>query len=88
MTPFAETAGAVNVSRRTSGTMRSENGALVSHETVTGNANGITAVRGTSRLLPDGRLHVKSSHLKDGKWVDGHEVSYTEDAKAVVRFRD
>jgi hypothetical protein len=39
-------------------------------------------------VLPDGRLHVKSRHLKDGQWVDGHEVYYAEDPKAVVRFKD
>jgi hypothetical protein len=45
-------------------------------------------VKASSRILPDGRLHVKSEHLKDGQWVDGHEVRYVEDPKAVVRFKD
>ena len=42
----------------------------------------------TSRILPDGRLHVKSRYLKDGKWADGHEIFYSVDAKAVVKFKD
>lgn len=72
----------------TSGTMRSEGGALVSYETVTGNSNGITAVRGTSRLLPDGRLHVKTEYEKDGQWTPGRDTYYSVDEKAVVRFKE
>ncbi|MGE0455103.1 MAG: hypothetical protein AB7O37_08640 [Vicinamibacteria bacterium] len=72
----------------TSGTMRGENGTLVSHETVTGNANGITAVRGTSRLLPDGRLHVKTEYQKGDQWTPGRDMHYVVDEKAVVRFKE
>jgi hypothetical protein len=72
----------------TTGTMQPEGGALHSHEVVRGTASGVREVKATSRVLPDGRLHVKSRHLKDGQWVDGHEVHYTEDPKAVVRFKD
>ncbi len=72
----------------TSGSMRGEDGALVSYETVTGNANGITAVRGTSRLLPDGRLHVKTEYQKDGQWTPGRDMHYVVDQKAVVRFKE
>jgi hypothetical protein len=72
----------------TTGSLEQGKGVLQFHEHVRGTAAGVREVRATSRLLPDGRLHVKSSHLKDGKWVDGHEVSYSEDAQAVVRFKD
>jgi hypothetical protein len=72
----------------TTGTMQLEGGALHSHEIVRGATSGVREVKATSRVLPDGRLHVKSQLLKDGQWVDGHEVHYTEDPKAVVRFKD
>jgi hypothetical protein len=72
----------------TSGAMRSEGGSLVSHETVTGNADGITAVRGMHQVLPDGRLHVKTEYQqKDGQWSPGRDMYYVVDEKAVVRFK-
>jgi len=72
----------------TTGSLAQGDGVLQFHEHVRGTAAGVREVKSASRVLPDGRLHVKSSHLKDGKWVDGHEVSYSVDAKAVVRFKD
>ena len=72
----------------TTGLLEPEAGGFKSHETVHGTAGGIREVEATSRLLPDGRLHVKSRYLKDGQWADGHEVHYSEDPKAVVRFKD
>jgi hypothetical protein len=72
----------------TTGTMRVEGGAIVSHEVVKGAAGGIAEVEATHRLLPDGRLHVKSRHLKNGRWEDGRETFYVEDPQAVVRFKE
>jgi hypothetical protein len=74
----------------TTGTVEpsAEKGVLQFHELVKGTATGPREVKSTSRILRDGRLHVKSQHLKDGQWVDGHEVRYVEDPKAVVRFKD
>lgn len=72
----------------TTGTLSVEKGVLTSHEFVKGNAEGIAEVKGASRLLPDGRLHVKTRYLKNGTWVDGREVYYVEDKAAVVRFKD
>ena len=43
---------------RTEGTMKIEDGALIGHETVTGNQQGVTEVRSTTRFLNDGRMHV------------------------------
>ena len=71
----------------TTGTFEAVDGTLVSHETVRGNADGISDVKGTSRLLPDGRMHVKTQYLKGGQWVDGRDAYYVEDAKAEVRFK-
>jgi len=72
----------------TTGTLETETGGFKARETVHGTASGPREVEATSRILPDGRLHVKSRYLKDGQWADGHEVFYTEDPKAVVRFKD
>jgi hypothetical protein len=72
----------------TTGTMRGENGALVTHERVKGAADGITEVRGTARVLPDGRLHVKTEYLKDGRWGPGRDMHYVEAPAAEVKFRD
>lgn len=72
----------------TTGTMKAEGGAIVSHEIVKGAAGGIAEVKATHRLLPDGRLHVSSRYLKNGEWVDGRETYYVEDPQAVVRFKE
>jgi len=72
----------------TTGTMSVEDGAIVFHEIVKGSAGGVTEVKATSRLLPDGRLHVKSRYLKNGQWEDGRETYYVEDPQAVVRFKE
>jgi hypothetical protein len=71
----------------TKGTMKFEGDMWVAQESVTGNANGITAVKSTSQVLPDGRLHTKSEYLKDDKWIKGHEVYYREDPQAKVIFK-
>jgi hypothetical protein len=72
----------------TTGTMRGEDGALVSHEQVKGGPDGITEVRGTFRLLSDGRLHVKTEYRKDGQWGPGRDMHYVEAPGAEVKFRD
>jgi len=73
----------------TTGTLAVEaGGGFKSLETVHGSAGGVSQVEATSQVLPDGRLHVKSRHLKDGQWVEGREVYYAVDASAVVRFKD
>jgi hypothetical protein len=72
----------------TTGTMRAESGGFVAHETVIGDADGITEVKSTSQVGPDGRLHVVSQYLKKGQWVDGRNMYYSEDKDAVVRFKE
>ena len=72
----------------TIGTLEPKWARLKSRELVHGTASGPSEVEATSRILPDGRLHVKSRYLKDGKWTDGHEVFYTVDPKAVVKFKE
>lgn len=70
----------------TKGTISFKENKLISSETVHGNANGVTHVRGTSELLPDGTFRVQTDHLKDGVWEFGREVNYVEDPNAQVRF--
>lgn len=71
----------------TTGTMTLENGKFINHETVSGEAGGVTEVKATTQLRPDGALHMKAQYFKNGQWVDGHEFLYREDPKAEVRFR-
>jgi len=52
-----------------------------------GDANGITEVRGTSELLPEGKFHVKTAYLKKGEWVPGHEVTYEPAPGSKVIFK-
>jgi hypothetical protein len=72
----------------TTGTLRFEDGAMLSHEVVHGNAGGIQEVKGESRLLPDGRLQVKTQQLKDGQWTPGGERLYVLDPAAKVIFKE
>jgi hypothetical protein len=69
----------------TQSTFEFNDGKLHSREAVKGNAQGITEVEAVSELT-DGKLHVKSRYLKNGEWIDGHEITYTEapDAKVVL----
>lgn len=64
-----------------------EKSVFISREEVTGNQQGITEVRSTSKMLADGRMHTKSEYLKNGEWISGHDVIYEEDATAQVIFK-
>jgi hypothetical protein len=72
---------------RTTGTMTFKDGKILSHEVVTGNAGGVSEVRGTFEMRSDGTMHVKTEHLKDGEWTTGRETTYREDPKASVVFK-
>lgn len=71
----------------TTGTVSVEGGALITLETVKGNAEGVTEVKGATRLLADGRMHVKTLYKKNGDWIDGRDVYYVETKDAEVRFK-
>jgi hypothetical protein len=71
----------------TSGTMTFDDGTFLGHEYVSGKAGGITEVKATGKLLPDGRLHSQSEYLQNGEWVPGHQFIYVEDPTAEVVFR-
>jgi hypothetical protein len=72
----------------TTGTIGPAEGGFTSHEVVKGDADGVTEVRAAFRLLPDGRLHVRSEYLKQGKWVEGRDMHYVEAPDAKVKFRE
>ena len=72
---------------RTEGTMKHEGGQWLGHETVEGAAGGITEVKSTTKILPDGRLQVKAEYLKNGKWGEGREVTYKLAPEAKVIFK-
>jgi hypothetical protein len=71
----------------TTGTLQVKDGHLVTSEQVSGDADGVTEVRGTSEFQPDGKFHVKAEYFKNGQWVVGHEVTYEEDPKGEVVFK-
>lgn len=71
----------------TTGSITFEDGKMISHEYVTGNQNGITEVKAIGEITTGGKLHSKSQYLQNGKWVDGHKVTYVEDHTAQVVFK-
>ncbi len=71
----------------TTGTMTIAGGRLTALEKVTGNTNGITEIRSTYELRPDGKLASKSAYIKSGESTGVREVVYREDAKAEVKFK-
>jgi hypothetical protein len=71
----------------TTGTLELRGGKFIAHEDVKGDANGVTEVRATSEILPDGKFHVKAEYLKNGEWTPGHEVTYQEAPGSKVVFK-
>ena len=71
----------------TKGTMTFKDGKISTHEVVSGNAGGITEVRGEFEMRPDGTYRAKSEHLKDGTWSAGREATYRADTAAKVVFK-
>lgn len=70
----------------TTGTIAADEGNFVTYEEVTGSRDGTTAVRSTSRILPDGRLEGTTEYLRNGEWVHGRGVVYEEAPDARVVF--
>lgn len=71
----------------TSGTMTVTDGKLIGLEKVSGDANGVTEVRSTTELRPDGTMLTKAEYLKSGQPSGGRETLYKEDPKAEVKFK-
>lgn len=68
----------------THGTFKVEDGKLISHEFVEGNAQGITEVKGISEITADGKLSVKTQYFANGKWEDGRDSIYEETTEPVI----
>lgn len=71
----------------TNGSMSFEGEKLISYEEVSGNQNGITAVKSITEFLPEGKLKGSSQYLQNGEWVPGHVIIYQEAPKAEVIFK-
>jgi len=72
----------------TTGTIQPAESGFTSHEVVKGDADGVTEVKTTFRVVADGRLHVHSEYLKQGKWVEGRDMHYVEAPDAQVKFKE
>ena len=71
----------------TTGTMALKDGKMVTNEVVSGNAGGVSEVRGTAEVAADGSFRMKTEYLKDGKWQPGRDAVYRADATATVLFK-
>ena len=69
------------------GTMTVSSNQIVAVEKVVGNTNGITEVRSTYELRPDGTLLNRAQYLKDGQPAGEREVLYREAPQAEVKFK-
>jgi len=72
----------------TIGTLTVEDGKLLTHETVSGKAGGVTEVRSTIQMRPDGTYLIRTQQCKDGVWGPGRETVYREASGASVVFRE
>jgi len=71
----------------TTGAMAANGSQIVTHESVQGDSDGITEVRSTCDLQPEGALHVKAEYFKRGQWTFGHEATYRPTPEAAVVFK-
>jgi len=71
----------------TNGTVKMEDGKMISHEFVTGNQDGITEVKSTTKLTAEGKMEVTTQMLKNGEWTEGRNVLYKETPEAEVVFK-
>ena len=67
--------------------MKFEEGKLLTHEVVTGDAGGVDEVRGATSIGPDRTFRMTSEYLKGGKWQPARDATYREDATASVIFK-
>lgn len=71
----------------TRGTIEFKDGKLITHEEVTRNEDGITKVKGTTELLPGGKMRVLTQYYKNGAWENGRDMTYEEAPGAQVLFK-
>ena len=70
----------------TTGTMQFQGGKIISNETVSGDAGGVTEVRGTTEMEADGTFRVRTEYQKGGQWQPARDNTYREDSGAAVVF--
>jgi hypothetical protein len=71
----------------TKGTMTFKDGVIHTHETVSGQANGVSEVRGETQMLPNQAFRVKTQYLKNGSWTPGRDTTYRAAPTAKVVFK-
>jgi hypothetical protein len=71
----------------TEGTMEIDGKVWTSNEKVTGEANGVTEVKASSEVTPQGGFIMKSEYFRNGAWEKGHEIQYKLAPDAEVRFK-
>jgi hypothetical protein len=69
----------------TEGTIEFKDGKMIAREVVRGQQPGVSEVESVTELT-GGKMHVKSRFLRDGKWVDAHEITYVEAPDATVKI--
>jgi hypothetical protein len=79
---YFSTAGFYNV-----GVMTITNRTITAVEQVLGTNNGVSEVRSTYQLHPDGTLRNRPQYLKNGEPAGSREVLYKEAPNADVRFK-
>ncbi len=67
-------------------TFDAQSGTLIAEEVVTGNTNGISKVRSTSKISAE-KLMTQSEYFQNGQWVKGHSAIYHPDPNAVIKFQ-
>jgi hypothetical protein len=69
----------------TEATIEFKDGKMLAREVVRGEQPGVSEVESVSEFV-GGQMKVKARFLKEGKWVDGHEITYVEAPGAVVKI--
>jgi hypothetical protein len=69
----------------TEATIEFKDGKMLAREVVRGQQPGVSEVESVTEFV-DGKMRVKARFLKEGKWVDGHEITYVEAPEAEVQI--
>ena len=69
----------------TEATIEFKDGKMLAREVVRGQQPGVSEVESVTEFV-GGQMRVKARFLKEGKWVDGHEITYVEAPGAEVKI--
>lgn len=70
----------------TEGVLTIEKNKYIGQEDVQGDVNGISKVRSTSEILPNGHMKVVAEYFAKGEWSIGRKADYVIDPKAKPKF--